>query len=62
MAADGANFVAVTDKAHWVRGRIVYRGAAPTGIADAEIAPMLGAGRPPADGARMVRHRIARRR
>ena len=42
MAPDGANFVAVTDKAHWVRGRIVYRGNAPAGIADAEIAPMLG--------------------
>jgi hypothetical protein len=42
IAADGANFVAVTDKAHWVRGRIVYRGNAPAGIADAEIAPMLG--------------------
>ena len=42
IAPDGANFVAVTDKAHWVRGRIVYRGAAPTGIADAEMAPMLG--------------------
>ena len=42
MAPDGANFIAVTDKAHWVRGRIVYRGVAPTGIADAEIAPMLG--------------------
>ena len=47
MAPDGANFVAVTDKAHWVRGRVVYRGAAPTGIADAELAPMLGPdGRP----------------
>lgn len=42
LAADGANFVAVTDKAQWVRGRIVYRGTAPAGIADAEIAPMLG--------------------
>ena len=42
MAADGANFVAVTDKAHWVRGRIAYRGNAPAGIANAEIAPMLG--------------------
>jgi hypothetical protein len=42
VAADGANFIAVTDKAHWVRGRIVYRGEAPIGIANAEIAPMLG--------------------
>lgn len=42
IAADGANFIALSDKAQWVRGRIVYRGAAPVGIADAEIAPMLG--------------------
>lgn len=42
IAADGANFIAVTDKAHWVRGRILYRGDAPAGIANAEIAPMLG--------------------
>lgn len=42
IAADGANFIAVTDKAHWVRGRILYRGDAPAGVANAEIAPMLG--------------------
>ena len=42
IAADGASFIAVTDKAQWVRGRIVYRGSAPVGIADAELAPMLG--------------------
>ena len=47
MAADGAGFIALTDKAHWVRGRITYRGLAPAAIADAEIAPMLGPdGRP----------------
>lgn len=44
---DGATFIAVTDKAFWLRGRIVYRGERPVGIADAELAPMLGAnGRP----------------
>ena len=44
---DGAAFVAVTDKAQWLRGRILYRGTAPVGIADAEMAPMLGSnGRP----------------
>ena len=42
IAADGAGFIALSDKAQWVRGRIVYRGVAPVAIADAEIAPMLG--------------------
>jgi len=42
MTPDGTNFIAVTDKAHWVRGRVLYRGDAPTGIGNAEIAPMLG--------------------
>jgi hypothetical protein len=42
VAADGINFIALSDKSYWVRGRIVYRGSAPVGIADAEIAPMLG--------------------
>lgn len=41
VSANGANFLAVTDKAYWLRGRIVYRGDSPSGIADAEIAPML---------------------
>lgn len=40
VSADG-KFLAITDKAHWLRGRIVYRGDAPVGIADAEVAPML---------------------
>lgn len=40
VSADG-KFLAITDKAHWIRGRIVYRGDAPVGIADAEVAPML---------------------
>ena len=47
VAADGANFLAVTDRSWWLRGRITYRGTRPTGIADAEMAPMLGP-----DGAR----------
>ena len=42
VAADGAHFLALTDKGNWLRGRIVYRGKAPIAIADAEIAPMLG--------------------
>jgi len=37
----------VTDKGYWLRGRIVYRGATPIAIADAEMAPILGSdGRP----------------
>ena len=44
---DGARFLAVTDKGNWLRGRIHYQGEAPAGIADAEMAPILGAdGRP----------------
>jgi hypothetical protein len=49
MEPDGSRFLAVTDKARWLRGRIVYAGTAPSGIADAEIAPMLDA-----DGKRLV--------
>jgi hypothetical protein len=46
VSANG-KFLAITDKAHWLRGRIVYRGDAPAGITDAEVAPMLYAdGRP----------------
>ena len=40
--SDGARFVAVSDKGRWLRGRIVYDGARPVGIADAEMAPVLG--------------------
>ncbi len=47
VAADGAHFLALTDKGNWLRGRIVYRGKVPIAIADAEMAPMLGPdGRP----------------
>ena len=42
VAADGAKFLAVTDKGRWLRGRIVYEGTRPAGIADAEMAPALG--------------------
>src|SRR5205085_6506165 len=42
VAADGAGFLAVTDKGRWLRGRIVYDGTRPAGIADAEMAPVLG--------------------
>lgn len=47
VAADGAHFIALNDKGWWFRGRIVYEGARPSGIADAEMAPILGPdGRP----------------
>jgi hypothetical protein len=47
VGADGARFLAATDKGRWLRGRIVYDGTRPSGIADAEMAPILGAdGRP----------------
>ncbi len=39
---DGARFIAVTDTGRWLRGRIVYSGTTPSGIADAEMAPILG--------------------
>jgi hypothetical protein len=39
---DGARFVAVTDNGSWLRGRIVYQDGKPAGIADAEMAPLLG--------------------
>lgn len=42
VEADGAHFVATTDKGRWLAGRIVYDGARPVGIADAEMAPLLG--------------------
>lgn len=41
VGANGANFLSVTDRGYWMRGRIMYEGTAPAGIADAEIAPML---------------------
>lgn len=42
VEADGARFLAVTDHGRWLRGRITYDGTRPTGIKDAEMAPVLG--------------------
>ena len=42
MEPDGARFIAVSDRGTWLRGRIVYRDGRPAGIADAEMAPILG--------------------
>ncbi|HEY0223385.1 MAG TPA: esterase-like activity of phytase family protein, partial [Pseudolabrys sp.] len=39
---DGARILAITDNGSWLRGRIVYRDDRPAGIADAEMAPILG--------------------
>jgi hypothetical protein len=47
LAADGSQFIALSDKGWWLRGRIIYEGARPIAIADAEMAPVLGSdGRP----------------
>ena len=44
---DGSHFLSVTDKGSWLRARIVYENGKPAGIADAEMAPILGPdGRP----------------
>jgi hypothetical protein len=40
---DGSRFLAITDNGSWLRGRIVYELGKPAGIADAEMAPILGA-------------------
>jgi hypothetical protein len=42
VAADGAHFIAVSDRGWWLRGRITYESLRPTGVADAEMAPVLG--------------------
>lgn len=42
VQADGAHFIAATDKGWWFRGRITYEGKRPTGVVNAEMAAMLG--------------------
>ena len=42
MEPDGSHFLALTDNGSWLRARIVYEDGKPAGIADAEMAPMLG--------------------
>ena len=47
VAPDGVNFVALNDRGWWLRGRITYDGRRPSGIADAQMAPILASdGRP----------------
>jgi len=43
VTADGARFLAVSDRGRWFRGRIVYRDGRPTALAEVETAPLLGA-------------------
>jgi hypothetical protein len=40
---DGSGFLGATDRGFWLRGRIVYEGNRPTGIADVEMKPILDA-------------------
>lgn len=43
----GERFLAISDRGMWLRGRLTYDGHAPSGVVEAEIAPMLAAnGRP----------------
>jgi hypothetical protein len=42
LEPDGARFLAITDNGSWLRGRIVYQDGKLAGIADAEMAPILG--------------------
>jgi hypothetical protein len=50
MAADGEHFVTVSDRGSWFRGRLTYRDGRLAGIADAEVAPILGSdGKPLAE-------------
>src|SRR5262249_6457088 len=42
VGRDGARFLALTDQGRWLRGRITYEGTRPTGVADAEMAPIRG--------------------
>jgi hypothetical protein len=42
VAPDGAQFIALSDRGRWFKGRITYDGTRPSGIAEAVMAPMLG--------------------
>lgn len=37
----GEQFIAISDKANWITGRILYRDRVPVGLADVKLAPML---------------------
>lgn len=42
ITSDGSEFLAVSDKGHWVTGTLLYRRGELVGVRDIEIAPMLG--------------------
>jgi hypothetical protein len=42
LDATGERFIAISDKAGWFTGRIVYKGREMTGLDDVEASPMLG--------------------
>jgi hypothetical protein len=42
LDAKGERFIAISDKAGWFTGRIVYKGREMIGLADVEASPMLG--------------------
>jgi hypothetical protein len=42
FAPDGANFISLSDHGGWFKGRLIYDGTRPVGIADAIMAPILG--------------------
>jgi hypothetical protein len=42
LDAKGERFIAISDKASWFTGRIVYNGREMTGLDDVEASPMLG--------------------
>ena len=42
VAPDGSHFLALNDKGHWFRGRIIYRENRPVELAEVETAPILG--------------------
>lgn len=47
MAPDSVRFLALSDRGHWLRGRIIAEGDRPIRIEDTEMAPILGPdGRP----------------
>jgi hypothetical protein len=51
IEADGQHFLALSDRGNWVRGRLIVEGDRPLGIADAEMAPLLGGNGRPLTGA-----------
>jgi hypothetical protein len=51
--ADGRNFLAITDRAFWLRGRIAADGDRPRALVDTEMAPMVGADGKPLNGTRV---------